>query len=257
VAEIKHLLFCRLLLSHATLLPAALRASSVNAFLSDPDVSDADLRDLCLQMEQPALQQIRDACADLTRDDNEEADLDIQDDPEDEEKLPPSKVMKKLQDIRMFDPRLKRPGKASAVPEKWNPKREDTREKIVDADGVMVDFGQLDDQGEYSKKKVRVKVCGRYIWNYASESAMGRSGWLQFSVIARSCSFFEAIELCRNWDEFFELNILSLFHYFPAAKWKHWSSHRLQQELLQQVRTTSLRVSTLQTSPKCWYTNLN
>lgn len=53
IAEVKHLLFCRLLLSHASLLPAALRANSVEEFLNGREVADADLRDLCLKMENP------------------------------------------------------------------------------------------------------------------------------------------------------------------------------------------------------------
>lgn len=67
IAEIKLLLFCRMLLSQAALLPAALRANSVGEFLADEEVTTADLRDLCLRIEQPGLQQIRDACADLAR----------------------------------------------------------------------------------------------------------------------------------------------------------------------------------------------
>ena len=78
------LLFCRLLLSHATVLPAALRAATVEDFLNDKDVSDTDLRDLCLKMDNPELQEIRDACADLGRgaedsedEDNEPLDEDL------------------------------------------------------------------------------------------------------------------------------------------------------------------------------------
>lgn len=59
IAEFKTLLFCRTLLSHATLLPAALRAKSVEEFLADPDITDSDLRDLCLKVEQPNLQVLR------------------------------------------------------------------------------------------------------------------------------------------------------------------------------------------------------
>lgn len=235
IVEIKHLLFCRLLLTHATLLPIALRADSVDAFLADAEVSEADLRDLCLQMEQPDLQQVRDACADLTRED-EHDDVEMYDEEEEESTDPAG-----LKEIRMFDPRIKRRG---AMPETWKPKREGDLGRpgglpfrtnhALDEDGVMVDFGELDDKGEYSKKKMRVKICGRFIWNYASQSAMSRSGWLQFSIIAGACSLYDAIQLCRNWDEFFELNILTLFHYFPVSRWRTWSSDRLKQELLQQ-----------------------
>ena len=74
MAEIKHLLFCRLVLSHATVLPAAIQASSVDEFMNNKEVTDADLRDLCLKMENPGLQEVRDACADLDRGDKEESD---------------------------------------------------------------------------------------------------------------------------------------------------------------------------------------
>ena len=65
IIEIKHLLFCRLLLSHASLLPAAIRANNVDELLADEDINISDLRDLCLKMENPELQEVRDACADL------------------------------------------------------------------------------------------------------------------------------------------------------------------------------------------------
>ncbi|KAL7920477.1 hypothetical protein ACQKWADRAFT_314862, partial [Trichoderma austrokoningii] len=65
IREIKLLLFCRLLLAQASMLPAALRSSSVEDFLNDADIVDSDLRDLCLKLEDPSLQQIRDACADF------------------------------------------------------------------------------------------------------------------------------------------------------------------------------------------------
>lgn len=74
VGEIKQLLFCRLLLRQATLLPIALKVDSIQDLFSHPDVPISDLRDLCLKLEQPTLQQIRDACADFTRGDAEEAD---------------------------------------------------------------------------------------------------------------------------------------------------------------------------------------
>ena len=31
---------------------------------------------------------------------------------------------------------------------------------------TFVDFGDVDDQQQYSIKKIRVKVCGRFIYNY-------------------------------------------------------------------------------------------
>ena len=49
---------------------------------------------------------------------------------------------------------------------------------------------------------------------------MSRGGWLQFSVIAKNADLSEAIHLCRHWDEVYELAIISLYDYFPAAGWK-------------------------------------
>lgn len=74
INEIKLLLFCQLILSHTSQLPAALRASSIEEFLNDPDITQSDLRDLCLRVEQPSLQDIRDACADHGRGDEQEVD---------------------------------------------------------------------------------------------------------------------------------------------------------------------------------------
>jgi hypothetical protein len=78
IHEIKYLLFCRLVLGHVTLLPAALRANSVDEFLADPEVTTAALRDICLKMEKPSMQDIRDACADLFRSEEEEEEADIE-----------------------------------------------------------------------------------------------------------------------------------------------------------------------------------
>lgn len=59
ITEIKMLLFCRQVMAHSALLPVALQANSVEDFLSDPSIADSDLRDLCLQVEQPSLQALR------------------------------------------------------------------------------------------------------------------------------------------------------------------------------------------------------
>lgn len=241
ISEIKILLFCRLLLSHAALLPTALRAESVDEFLADTEVTDSDLRDLCLQMEAPGLQQIRDACADLSREEEQEIDEDIQKESEDAQGLVSRKdAFAKFKDLRIFDKRVKGyERKKAAIPHAWKSKREaqlmKRRKATNDGTGTFVDFGDIDEDGEFSRKRMRVKVCGRYIWNYSSEGAMSRNGWLQFSILAKSCSLFKAIELCRNWEEFFELNILALYHYFPASQWRAWSSDTLKQELLHQV----------------------
>ncbi|KAF0635097.1 hypothetical protein FPSE5266_10518 [Fusarium pseudograminearum] len=53
--EIKIYLFCRLILSQASLLPTALKANTVQEFLDDNTVVESDLRDLCLKVAEPTL----------------------------------------------------------------------------------------------------------------------------------------------------------------------------------------------------------
>jgi hypothetical protein len=227
ITEIKQLLFCRLLLAHAALLPAALRASSVEDFLQDPEVNESDLRDLCLKMEQPGFQELRDACADLGR--NDENDQYMDDHEEDQQSVP------KPEGRSMF------PGLAGSIPKNWVSKREKElrkhREQIMELNSgaSFVNFGNIDDEGQYQIKKIRVKVCGRYIYNYPSEKAMLRGGWLHFSIIAKGCSLFDAMTLCRNWDEFYELTILASFQYFPASNWATWVGDSKRQQMLQLV----------------------
>lgn len=239
LAEIKLLLFCRLLLSHATLLPAALKAASVEEFLLDKDVTDTDLRDLCLKMDNPGLQEIRDACADLSRGE-EEAD-DIDDPADDQNEGAISKGDRKHERFGLSR-RLR-----SNIPEKWSSerdkclKRQDQAPQAGTAElqnlsqKTMIDFGDINDEGNFQSRKMRVKVCGKHIYNYRSEKAISRGGWLHFSILAKDSGLHKAIELCRNWDEFWELNILSIFQYFPAANWLLWKGDRRRQQLLQLV----------------------
>jgi len=231
IVEIKHLLLCRLLLSHTSLLPAALKARSVEEFLADPEVSESDLRDLCLKMERPTLQEVRDACADLKRadeeyDDDDDAEAEGDNDEDNQRATGP---------IRFFDERLHT--KKCAVPAKWKPKHELPKtmgkDVLQDRGTTIVDFGQIDDNSQHTEKKIRVKVCGRDIWNHANESALSRRGWLHFCIIAKDCDLFQAMELCRNWDEFAQLNMLVVYHYFPASNWRQWIDDRTKQQLLQ------------------------
>lgn len=217
ITEVKHLLFCRRLLSHASLLPAAIRASSVENFLNDSDVDSASLRDLSLELESPGLQEVRDACADLFRS---------------EEETENSEAV----EVAATEGNKKKPSKwdwrhHSTGPQIWRSKREkqlqkrrrrqqdSIKETSLDATEVgYIDFGDNDEE-ETRSQKMRVKVCGRYIYNYPSERAMNRGGWLHFCIIAKDSDLFDAIKLCRSWDEFFELNILAIFQFFPAASW--------------------------------------
>lgn len=234
VSEIKHLLFCRLLLSHASLFPAAVRANSVEEFLNDKEVHDSDLRDICLAMENPGLQEVRDACADLIRGDEEE---------------PMEKCDEKEEEVRKDDQtdrtwRLPPTRRRNNLPEVWNSKRskqlqkrEEQKRKIMDqgtgSSGTYIDFGTFDDETEDRGKKMRVKICGKVIYNYPSEKAMNRGGWLHFCIIAKDSNLFDAVNLCRHWDEFFELNILAVFQFFPAANWLDWIRDRFKEQFLQ------------------------
>lgn len=110
------------------------------------------------------------------------------------------------------------------------------KESSADATEVgYIDFGDNEEE-ETKSQKMRVKVCGRYIYNYPSEKAMNRGGWLHFCIIAKDSDLFDAIKLCRSWDEFFELNILAIFQFFPASNWLLWVGDRLRSQMLQLVR---------------------
>ena len=104
-----------------------------------------------------------------------------------------------------------------------------------DDDGKVIDFGIIDDEAQYRRKRMVVKVCGRRIHNYRSERAMSHAGWFHFSIIAKDSDLYDAIRLCRHWDEFFELNILAIFLYFPASNWLSWVGDHFRSQLLQLV----------------------
>ncbi|KAH8724249.1 hypothetical protein GQ44DRAFT_283547 [Phaeosphaeriaceae sp. PMI808] len=53
VAEMKNFIFCRLLLTQATLLPIALKADTIDNFLARSEVTREHLRGLCLKLERP------------------------------------------------------------------------------------------------------------------------------------------------------------------------------------------------------------
>jgi hypothetical protein len=212
IREIKLLLFCRLLLAQASLLPAALRANSVLEFLNDAEIVDSDLRDLCLKLEDPSLQQIRDACADFARGDDAGEDVDnISDESESETEDEDDTFADMMADHDRYshlhtnnwllDKMLGR---------KPKPPRQKTSS---------------------SSQKIRVTICGKSVWNHASEKAMSRDGWLQFSILAKDCDLKHATQLCRNWAEFSDLSLLTLWQYFPASNWASWGNNRLIQQL--------------------------
>ncbi|KAI1347590.1 hypothetical protein F5Y01DRAFT_240286 [Xylaria sp. FL0043] len=214
IKEIKLLLFCRLLLSHASLLPAALRATTVDEFLNDTEITGADLRDLCLKVEQPSLQDIRDACADLLRGDAPEAEIQV----DEYEDL-------SFEDIILQDRRY---GHLQG-PEWFYDNMIRQRSRILGEPVMSLRELLQPIFGEH--KRMKVQVCGKSIWNYSSESSMSREGWLQFSVLAKGCDLRHAVELCRNWGEFSQLNFLASWQYFPASNWVSWGTDRLTKQL--------------------------
>ena len=248
MAEIKHLLFCRLLLAHATILPAAVKANSIEEFLDNKEVTDTDLRDLAVKMDNPGLQEIRDACADLGRgEENDDESDGAEEDPEIEKVAAKVRKTRLSEDMERFRQKKMRPNRK--LPDSWAPEREKQaqhhkmlQERFEDDSNpedkgkTWIDFGEIDDDGKFKSKKMRVKICGRYIYNYPSEKAISRGGWLQFCLIAKDSNLHDAIKLCRHWDEFFDLSVLANFQYFPAANWLRWKGDRLRQQLLQLVR---------------------
>ncbi|CAG8959200.1 hypothetical protein HYFRA_00012557 [Hymenoscyphus fraxineus] len=234
INDIKQLLFCRILLGHATLLPAALRANSIEEFLADEEVTGSALRDICLKMESPGLQEIRDACADLFRAEEEE-----------DTPMPDAEAGSEDEDDEYNFKFRKQRGE---MPDKWLSKREkakaeksaqakvrgmpDMEQILGDIGSTAVDFGDLNKKAT-SQKKIKVKICGRTIWNYPSNKALSRGGWLQFCIIAKDSKLQDVIALCRNWDEFFELNILALWSYFPGQHWIEWVGGQPRQQMLQ------------------------
>ena len=246
VAAIKELLFCRLLLSQAAVLPAALKATSVAELLADPEVSRADLRDLCLQVEQPQLQEIRDACADLTRGDADEDD-EADDEEEDEQTVADRAVDWARRGgagrmMRAEEPAQWRSEHEEAVERRKTEKHHPVREEGGKVP-TLVDFGKIEDS-TFKSQKIRVTVCGRTIWNYPSEKAMARGGWLQFSVIAKGSKLEDSIVLCRNWTEFQELSTLACYSYFPSGAWSSWfadaaRSYQLQLGLIKYLESSN------------------
>lgn len=245
IEEIKILLFCRLLLSHAALLPAALRANSIEEFLADEQVPAAHLPDLCIRMEAPGLQDVRDACADLFRSDDERVDVEetsaadpgVEHDSSDDE-------WEQMRKKRLFVPKKPK----GALPEKWISKREEEKARFKEVlgeknplqdvmgqglnGGTVVDFGEIKDN-KVQRKKIQVRICGHHIYNYPSDKAMSRGGWLHFCIIAKDSTLFQAVELCRSWDEFYELNVLAIWRYFPGANWNNWVGPQYRKQMLQ------------------------
>jgi hypothetical protein len=229
IGEIKNLLFCRLLLASSALLPIAIQANSIEQFLQKEDVTREHLRDLCLKLERPSLQDVRDACADFIRE------RDGADGPE----VPKDLIEDPFQGDITDDIMLQihnNSGQRSVVMNRYRTKHERATKKKAQQQppeleqNGLIDFGDAFGENEFTQKRIKIRVCGRDMYNYRSEQALNRSGWFHFSIIAKDSNLADAVALCRNWDEFFELNILTTYHYFLAPKWTKFirDAHRQQ-----------------------------
>ncbi|KAF2678109.1 hypothetical protein K458DRAFT_141177 [Lentithecium fluviatile CBS 122367] len=127
------------------------------------------------------------------------------------------------------------------LPERYQTTREkasksaNIRQKQLYGEGEkedIVDFGKVTDEKDSKRKRTRIKICSRTMYNYPSEKALSRGRWYHFSVIAKDSSLFDAVELCRNWNEFFEFSILCLCHYLPAPKWTRFIGDLIRRQLL-------------------------
>ncbi|KAF2875318.1 hypothetical protein BDV95DRAFT_313916 [Massariosphaeria phaeospora] len=185
IAEVKLFIFCRLLLSHASLLRIALQANSIEEFLANDQLTQEQLRDLTLALERPSLQDVRNACADFVRgedEDDEQVSLDnggvVEDDHEFRGKIIPEKYTMKAASNTLEDSK-----------------------HLFGNEGIL-NFGKVTNESDYIQKRTRIKICGRYIYDYPSDTALNRGGWFHFSIIARDSDLSEAANLCRNWNEF-------------------------------------------------------
>ncbi|CAH0052439.1 unnamed protein product [Clonostachys solani] len=222
VKEVKLLLFCRLVLAHASLLPAALRASNVEEFLQDAEITHSDLRDLCLKVEAPTMQNIRDACADFARGDDPEDDTD---EPIDEEEI------ENLRDLVTAERRYQHLQSKSWVLEHILDGQSRAAENEKSKSKKKRDKKKSKKTKNTTDEKTKITICGKTIWNHASEKAMSRDGWFQFSIMAKDCDLKHAIPLCRNWSEFSELNHLSLWQFFPVSNWTSWTPNHMVDQL--------------------------
>ena len=124
-------------------------------------------------MENPEPQAVRDACADLRSEDENKEVGSYLGEPQEADKhknnARPFIRPDRRHDLRSWMPK----------PTKEAQKQDDSRKKqfgkpVGPTEVPDVDFGIVDDQAEYSGQRIRVKICGRYIYNYPSEKAMNR-----------------------------------------------------------------------------------
>lgn len=126
-------------------------------------------------MKQLKLEEIRDACADLMRNGEElEEDVEIRESDEDKPDLSREALLQR---------QLFRGKRKSALPDSWLSKREKRLRKQQSTqigqlnfdDRQIIDFGTVENESS-QRTKVRVKICGRYVYNYPSEKSMACGG---------------------------------------------------------------------------------
>ncbi|KAF2270122.1 hypothetical protein CC78DRAFT_192275 [Lojkania enalia] len=127
----------------------------------------------------------------------------------------------------------------SRMLEKCQTKREKDAKKRVESKFSrleeptgMLDLENVTNESNYVRKRMHIKICGRYIHNYPSEKVLNSGEWYHFSIIAKDSELYNAIELYRNWNEFFKLIILCVRRYFPAPKWTIFAGDILRKQLL-------------------------
>ena len=157
------------------------------------------IRDLYPEMDDQGLQEIRDACVDLSWGAEEI---------EDKDKNEP--VQGEIKQDHYSYLELGIPQFRSGIPDKWALEREKDVKKQGDvpyrpwtssrnqktlADLTTSVMRQI-------SVFVKVKVCSKNIHHYRSKKGVSRSGWLHVSILAKDSYRHKAVELCRNWEQF-------------------------------------------------------
>ncbi|KAA8908778.1 hypothetical protein FN846DRAFT_944613 [Sphaerosporella brunnea] len=194
---IREYMMIRLITKNPAFLIVALECESLNEFLAHPNLRNTDLRDLALQLALNSKELIRDACSDYW------AEIAL----EKEQKAVPS--------TGKAEPEGKQKQLAigSSQPKAVSAPKKNGKFIIVDGKKIPVLQGKDEPEVVETHRTERVLVCGRWIHNYPEERRLPRRGWFQFAMIT-GCNLWRAIELCNSWEEFHDLNHLSLQGYF-------------------------------------------
>jgi len=159
---IREYLLIRLITKNPALLGVALESGSIDEFLQNPQVRNTDLRDLALGLSNPPLQNIRDACADYWAGvalKKEGATI------ANEEDINTASLIKgKAKQLAIENSLL---GKLST------PKKS-RKCIIIDGEKIPISDSAAQDEKDPVLLEERVKVCGRWIYNYPHERRLPR-----------------------------------------------------------------------------------